>query len=342
MAVAYYVIQAAALRRERVFRERSNPFDANSNEQFRQRYRLSKESALRLNELLSERLECATNRSNSVSSQLKIFVFLRFLSTGGFYSAVGDLHGISKETTYRIVKQVACAVASLHSQYIVFSEDHSSMRQRKLQFYNIAQFPRILGAIDCTHIRLVFNVNPAESRRFINRHHYHSVNTQVVCDANFRIINIVARWPGSVHDSRVWNNCSLHGDFESGQFDGWLLGDAGYPCMPFVLTPLLSPTTPAERRYNQSHVKSRSIVERTFGMWKRRFPCLKYGLRTKIQTATTIIVAAAVLHNICLENREDDFRDDEENDAPTDVIPNLDTNAAGNAVRRRLINTVFQ
>lgn len=48
------------------------------------------------------------------------------------------------------------------------------------------------------------------------------------------------------------------------------------------------------------HGRTRRIVERTFGIWKRRFPCLSRGLQTKLLTSTTIVVACAVLHNLSL------------------------------------------
>lgn len=48
------------------------------------------------------------------------------------------------------------------------------------------------------------------------------------------------------------------------------------------------------------HGRTRRIVERTFGIWKRRFPCLSKGLQTKLITSTTIITACAVLHNLAL------------------------------------------
>ena len=30
---------------------------------------------------------------------------------------------------------------------------------------------------------------------------------QVICDADLKFINVVARWPGSVHDARILRNC---------------------------------------------------------------------------------------------------------------------------------------
>ena len=52
-------------------------------------------------------------------------------------------------------------------------------------------------------------------------------------------------------------------------------------------------------RYNKAHRKTRSIVERTFGMWKW-FPYLSKGLSIKFEASATIIVACAVIDNIAV------------------------------------------
>lgn len=43
-------------------------------------------------------------------------------------------------------------------------------------------------------------------------------------------MNIVAKWPGSTHDSFILENSALKDMFERGAIpEGWLLGDSGYP-----------------------------------------------------------------------------------------------------------------
>lgn len=35
------------------------------------------------------------------------------------------------------------------------------------------------------------------------------------------------------------------------EFDGMLVGDAGYPALPFLLTPIANPATDEEERFNE-------------------------------------------------------------------------------------------
>lgn len=39
-------------------------------------------------------------------------------------------------------------------------------------------------------------------------------------------------------------------------------------------------------------------------MWKRRFPVLTLGLRLKLENILNVIIACAVIHNICIERNE--------------------------------------
>lgn len=102
---------------------------------------------------------------------------------------------------------------------------------------------------------------------FRNRKDFFSLNTQVVCNSNLEITNIVARWHGSVHDSTIFNNCRLRANFENGAYiNGLLLGDSAYPIKKYLVTPLLTLQSAAERLYNESHIRTRNRIERLFGM----------------------------------------------------------------------------
>lgn len=99
---------------------------------------------------------------------------------------------------------------------------------------------------------------------FRNRKGYVSINVQEVCDADLKFLDIVARWPGSVHDSTIFNNCFLKHRFEGDFYrNGYLFGDGGHACKKYLLTPILNPVTPAEVAYNLAHIRTRNVIERT-------------------------------------------------------------------------------
>ncbi|XP_071637872.1 putative nuclease HARBI1 [Temnothorax longispinosus] len=136
----------------------------------------------------------------------------------------------------------------------------------------------------------------------------------VVCDAQRRILDIVARWRGSAHDSRIWNSSRLKEEFEERRMTGILLCDAGYPCRPYLLTPFLQPQTDTQNRYNWAHIRTRLTVERCFGEWKGMFRSLQNNMQINLETAKVAIIAMAILFNIRKQFNNFEYEiDDEEN-----------------------------
>lgn len=97
------------------------------------------------------------------------------------------------------------------------------------------------------------------------------------------------------------------------------------------------------------HGRTRRIVERTFGIWKRRFPCLSKGLQTKLITSTTIVTACAVLHNLALtfndnmEIEEEEAAGEAENEDDEVPVPPPHYQAGdGFLVRNAIIERLFR
>ncbi|XP_011859568.1 PREDICTED: putative nuclease HARBI1 [Vollenhovia emeryi] len=87
--------------------------------------------------------------------------------------------------------------------------------------------------------------------------------------------------------------------------DGLLLADSAYPNVPYIMTPLQNPVTPQEHLYNEAQIRTRSIIERFFGIWKKKFAVLSIGTRFHtIERTLPIIIATAVLHNIMQQEIE--------------------------------------
>jgi hypothetical protein len=126
-----------------------------------------------------------------------------------------------------------------------------------------------------------------------------------------------------------------------------LIGDSGYAIEPFLMAKLQETQTPAENLYNESILRTRNVVERQYGVWKRRFPILSLGMRVNLLTMMEIIVATVVLHNIAVEMNDyfpaewlensdyDDENENVRNEDPNNIL------IRGRNVRRLLIDEHF-
>ena len=182
----------------------------------------------------------------------------------------GDVTGITKMSASRCVHSVSSALCRHLYEYIQFPTTEAQQRQVKADFHGIANFPNVLGSIDGSIIPIRGPVS--DEPVFVSRKGGHGMNVQIVNNAQLHITNIVARWPGSTHDSHIWNMCGLNRALLEGALGaGWLLGDSGYACSTRMMTPILTPHTVNDRRYNVSQRKTRNSSERTIGVWKMRF-----------------------------------------------------------------------
>lgn len=324
------------VRRVRHLRDRFNPLEEYDDEAFRLRFRLRKDSVSDLVKILAKDLEHQTRRGLPLTPMQQVLIALRFYATGTFQRVTGDLFGVSVFAACRVIHKVSRAIAKQKRQFLSIPGNLADVKRK---FYDVRHFPSVIGAIDCTHVRIICP-NKENAMAFVYRKQFYSINVQVVCDSDAFITNIVARWPGSTHDSRIFENSNIAEKLRDGVLDGILLGDSGYACRAYLLTPILKPKNAGEVRYNTAHRRTRCVIERCFGLLKRRFPCLHLGLRTSLPNTLVIIVATAVLHNFALIHREQDFDEDiEDENVPFDIVAAAD--ASGNAKRQLIISRYF-
>lgn len=328
------------LPRIRIFRDRNNPLEMYDNIDFQRKYRFSKEGFHFILDLLYNNLKFQTQRSHAITPEIQLAVAFRYYATGTFQSMVGDHANISSSSVCRIIKRVSHYIALLRQHFIVMPQGNELM-ETKEKFFRIAGFPGVIGAIDGTHVPIQSPGGP-DAELFRNRKGFFSINVQAVCDADLRFLNVVARWRGSTHDANIFAASYLRARLETGQYpNSYLLGDNGYACKPYLLTPVLHPSTPGQHSYNHSHKQTRKTIERSFGVLKRRFPAVGLGCRTKVTTICAIIMACCVLHNIALELKEE-LPPEEDIQIPNiDVDINVNVDDDNNVVRNRIINDFF-
>lgn len=136
-------------------------------------------------------------------------------------------------------------------------------------------------------------------------------------------MNVVARWPGSAHDSTIFNNCEVRQQLERGEYGDYVIGYANtaYMCTPFRANIQLNAAQQLYQKYVfpilfyfkifikivfelfcRSQIATRNVVERSYGVLKRRFPILHSGMQLhRLELIQNVICVCCVLHNICLD-----------------------------------------
>jgi len=285
----------------------------------------------------------------------QLLMALRFYATGTFQLVVGDTFAVSKATVCRVVLKVTEAIAGLRMKYVNFPATPQQRQDTMNVFYSASKMSGVIGAIDCTHVPIQSpGGNDAEIYR--NPKGYFSINVQLVCDQTGYISDVVARWPGSVHDSTIFDHRFLRAQLETSPSHGYLVGDGGYACRRYLITPLTNPATDAEKAYNAAQISARNCIERTNGRLKRRFPAVKYGLRLRSDHILPVIVATVVLHNIAAVLGDEEPPDDQQLDQfladvrqkglqtnydPVQVGPPTATTTTSAAMRKAVIESHF-
>ncbi|XP_048730425.1 putative nuclease HARBI1 [Ostrea edulis] len=323
--------------RPRIFQDRSNPLEDLEGDEVFIRFRFRPDTILWIVGLVFDDLQRQTHRNCSLPPLLQVLAALRFLATGSFYNIVGESLGISKSATGRAARMICRLLSSMAARFINFPANLDSYKRT---FFEIAGFPNVVGCVDGTQIKIKA---PSENEGdFINRKGFHSLNIQMVCGPNFNITNVVAKWPGSVHDSRMFKESLLCREFENGHIQGILLGDSGYALKKYLMTPYLNPSDVHQERYNGAHCRTRVLIEQTFGILKRRFAGLHTELRLSPERACNAIVACCVLHNIGIVRGDIlQFRGNDCPQNPTDYAERNVRVLDGKAVRDHIARNYF-
>ncbi|XP_070820669.1 putative nuclease HARBI1 [Chaetodon trifascialis] len=144
-----------ALRRERTFRDRCNPFEL-SEQSLYERYRFSGEGLQYNCQLLEPYISNVMHRNHALTVPQTVCIALRFFATGTFMYSVGDAENLGKNIVCRAIHKVAEALTELVDAFVVFP-GHLPTQCIKEGFYDIAAmsgFPNVIGAIDCIHIAI--------------------------------------------------------------------------------------------------------------------------------------------------------------------------------------------
>ena len=134
----------------------------------------------------------------------QVLIALFFFANGSFQLTLGDAFRIHKSTVGRIISRVAGALRRRQSGWIKFRAQDAANEQKNL-FFSMACFPNVIGCIDGTGTHVPIRAPNINEHEYVNRKNVYTINVQIVCDAQLRILNSVVKYAGK----RVLRNYSL-------------------------------------------------------------------------------------------------------------------------------------
>nr|CAI5854008.1 unnamed protein product [Callosobruchus analis] len=150
----------------------------------------------------------------------------------------------------------------------------------------------------------------------------YSILIQGVCDHNKKFIDLLVGEAGSIHDARLLKRSSLYEKCVKGFLQrDFHLGDSAYPCLNWLIPPFRDNgnLTPNQREFNYRHSATRIKIENAFGALKGRFRRLKRFYNENIMFMVECIIAAAVLHNICIDFQDSELETSTDGDESADL-----------------------
>ena len=132
------------------------------------------------------------------------------LSTGNSFRTISKVFGIAKSTVIKLVNELISELVRMSPEFIKFTKTtlETGAKIRSFCDFTGCKIPQVLGAIDGTHIEILAPSSDSKVDYF-NRKQKFTVNTQAVIGANLEFLDVVAGYPGSVHDARVLRSSAL-------------------------------------------------------------------------------------------------------------------------------------
>ncbi|KAK0576518.1 hypothetical protein LWI29_018811 [Acer saccharum] len=196
----------------------------------------------------------------------------------------------SGETISRYVHRVLLALLRLEDVLFVkptpVPDDCTDSRWR--------WFKGCLGALDGTYIEMT--VPESDKPRYRTRKGHIATNVLGVCTRDLKFVYVLSGWEGSATDSRVLRDAITRNNRFKVPF-GFLAPYRGTRYHLQEWEDFDRAPRNHEEYFNMKHSQARNIIERCFGLLKKRWAVLRSSSFYPIRFQGRMIIACALLHN---------------------------------------------
>ena len=246
----------------------------------------------------------------SVEKQLAMTLY--FLKDQGSLIMTANAFGVAHCTVSVVVRKVCDLITNvLGAKYVKLPTTDQEMKDLIDGMENKYGFPQVFGCVDGTHIPIA---QPCENPHdyFSNKLKY-TLNIQGVSDWKGLFLDVDIKWPGSVHDGRVFVNSRINRLLREERLSMCykellqghekipvtLLGDPAYPLLPYCMKEFPNVRSNEEVIFNNMLRSARNPIECAYGRLKARWQILNKRIDIGLKFIPTLIYACCVLHNIC-------------------------------------------
>ncbi|KAK9280540.1 hypothetical protein L1049_014232 [Liquidambar formosana] len=255
----------------------------------------------------------------------QVAVALRRLGSGESLLTIGDSFGLNHSTVSQVTWRFVEAMEERGLHHLRWPSTEQEMTETKSKFEKIRGLPNCCGAIDTTHIMMCLPAAEPASNVWLDQEKKHSMILQAIVDPDLRFQDIVTGWPGKMNDSSVLQSSNFFKLCEKGkrlngkkmvlcegsELREYIVGDSGYPLLPWLVTPYQGKELPdSKAEFNRRHFATRMVAQRALARLKEMWRIIQGVMwRPDKHRLPRIILVCCLLHNIVID-LEDEAQDD--------------------------------
>ncbi|XP_008794844.2 protein ALP1-like [Phoenix dactylifera] len=257
---------------------------------------------------------CTDNKVLSVEDQ--VAVALRRLCSGDSLSSVGLSFGMNQSTVAQVTWRFVEAMEERGIHHLRWPNSEE-METIKSKFAKIQGLLNCCGAIDTTHIMMCQPSADPSNKVWVDHQKNHSMVLQAIVDPDMRFRDIVTGWPGSINDFLVLQNSDFFKLCEKGlrlngkklelpegsEVGEYIIGDAGFPLLPWLVTPYQGKDLPdSKTEFNRKLSATGMVAQRALARLKDTWKIIQGAMwRPDKHRLPRIILVCCLLHNIVID-----------------------------------------
>ncbi len=287
-------------------------------------YQMFRMSPCKFDELLSivgPKIQRDCLRREPISPEERLYVTLRYLTTGDSFSTISNSYRMSPTTVGRIVQDTCKHIwlELCRTGYLNVPSTNNEWKQVADEFDQRWNFPHCIGAIDGKHV--IIQCPKRGGSMYFNYKKFHSIVLMAVVDANYQFIMVDVGDYGRLSDGSVFASSNLGSAINNDilnvprpcnlgnsqiKFPFVFVADDAFPLKPCLMKPFPGQNlTVEERIFNYRLSRARRIVENAFGIATSRFRVFRRPICASVETVNQVTKAVVALHNFLMKSKSE-------------------------------------